>query len=255
MTNNRRGFTLLEILIATGIFMTTMVFSIAIFTTTTSGASTSEQLRVNAQTARFVFESMAREIRLSRGLVQVKDETQIMLIPPFTVTQSVSEPEAITVYHSTRKGSTESGDPTYVITRKTYRAYDEDLDQNLEQLRIINETSNPDGLTVSEIAATLQTGDLKWELTSPDSDPNGINLLPRDLFLDKFHVIRYNNYPDKLTSIDTLQIQPYVQLELTVLNPRYNANRGTQGKIKTTLRTMIVPRDFVGKYEVVQPTQ
>lgn len=245
------GFTLLEILIATGIFMTVMVIAIAIFTTTTSSSGATEQLRVTSQSARFAFEAITREIRLARGLVVIDKDTddQIMLIPPFKVNNDEPIKPIIYVYQVT-KTLNQRNQPAYSLTRRVYSRTDTELTVTLQK--------NEDGaLTVKEITDEVTPqGDLEslnWSSVNPRVTEQVVSLLTQDLRVDVFKIIRYSAYPDPGKTFNNLKVQPFIQLDLSAQNTRFNPTRRDGSNVRTTLRTMIVPRDFVGKYEVVQP--
>ena len=53
--------------------------------------------------------------------------------------------------------------------------------------------------------------------------------------------------------IDSLLIQPFIELDLTIKKEKYNRDKDDSKKLKTTLRTLIVPRNFSSPLEVTQP--
>jgi prepilin-type N-terminal cleavage/methylation domain-containing protein len=115
----RRGFTLIEILVATAIFMTVMVVAVGIFGTTMGSSSTSSQLRQTAQTARYVFESMAREIRSAHGLViNQANGGQTMVIKPFDYDAAG---KTIRVNHVNKVRVDDNGKSRYSVVQKLYK--------------------------------------------------------------------------------------------------------------------------------------
>lgn len=262
----RSAFTLLEILIATGIFMTVMVVAVGIFTLTVSGSSTSEQMRINSQSARFAFESITREARLARGLTYTSTSDNIprMIIPPFEVSYTgnvncvnPSTNEAVvTVYQVRSVGATSSGQAQYTITRRRYQR-----DTNTKRLVLTTEEAYKETpATAADIYAAIQTGDPDlpsleriggedgWTVVSA-----GDAVLPSNLIADQFRLTCFRSYPASGQSMDQLTAQPFIQLDLTVLNQKYNQNRPEEKQVKATFRTMIVPRNFTGPLEVTQP--
>jgi type II secretory pathway pseudopilin PulG len=252
LRRSHSGYTLLEILLATAIFMTIIVIATAIFTTTTSSSSASDQLRLASQAARFAFESMTRETRLARGLVVVADEKQKMIIPPFATTGNV-----VTIYQTTNVGRDESGENLYTVSRKVYELED-------GKLTVKTENTGETGQSVDAIACgaalTPSCPEEKrgfWRSADPTKPAENVTILPKSLKVADFRVIRAEQYPllknDK--SLDDLKVQPFVQLEMIVQNIAYNPASKNDKNLQTTLRSMIVPRDFVSKYEVTQPGQ
>ncbi len=269
-SRTRAGFTLLEILIATGMFMIIMVIAIAVFVTTSSGSSTSDQLRINAQTTRFSFESIARELRVSRGLLyfDTTDERQKVLLPPFRVVAAGQAPE-IAIYKVERTTTSTTGEISYTLSRKRY-VYDPTNDS----INVISEGAKPHmrnsvsvtDWTVQEVEASVaaepgspspESSTRFWQATA-----TAINLLPTGFVAEKFeipndHYYDYPAYGKSLKGSGTAQDlgltqQPYIQLEMTVKNQRLNASKHESENAKTTLRTMLVPRDFVSPFDVVQ---
>lgn len=252
--NQKPGFTLLEILVSTGIFMTVMVIAVGIFTLSVSSSSTSEQMRLNAQAARFAFESMTRETRLARGLVYTDPNTNqpLMLIPPIeatsqkpsTCSDAGGTDAEISVYRAISTEKQSDGQNLYTLTRRVYfRDADAKLKLQTDQAYGGVPTS------VSQIHAdiTSPTG-ITWAKTA---DPE--NIMPSNMTADQFRLVCANFYPAPGQPVDSIKSQPFVQLDLTVLNKKYNENKEDERQVKTTLRTMIVPRSFAGPLEVVQP--
>lgn len=252
--NQKPGFTLLEILVSTGIFMVVMVVAVGIFTLSVSSSSTSEQMRLNAQAARFAFEAMTRETRLARGLVYTNPDINqpLMLIPPIEAT-SQSAPTCsdsggadaeISVYRAIPTDRQSDGQNLYTLTRRVYfRGVDAKLKLRIDQAYGGVPTS------VSRIYAdvTSPTG-IAWDKTATPE-----NIMPGNMSVDQFRLVCTNLYPAPGQPIDSIKAQPFIQLDLTVLNKKYNENKEEERQVKTTLRTMIVPRSFAGPLEVVQP--
>lgn len=268
VVRQKPGFTLLEILVATGIFMVVMVVAVGVFTLTVSGTSTSEQMRLNAQTARFAFESMTRETRLARGLVYTAPGENIprILVPPFEITSTVA-PNCITptsnnavirVYQAKEVGLTSTGQALYEINRRVYYrdSADKQLKLTTEQARFGDGTVT--SVTAADLLAFIRANPPRGqELSALDnlrwrSVAAAQSLLSNNLVADQFRLVCGQSYPLSGQSTDELQKQPFIQLDLTVLNEKYNANREEEKHIKTTLRTMIVPRSFSGPNEVNQ---
>lgn len=249
----RNGFTLLEILVSTGIFMVIMVVSIGVFTLTVGGSSSVEQMRITTQSARFAFESIAREIKLAKGLVYAKNNVPILLVPPFDVQQDTQSGEySIRVYQAKKVGISNDGATLFTLTRRTYvRLPDKKL-----VLRIDKAYDGAEALSGEEIfkviSSSLQANkldSLPWRLQGDARSA----ILPNSYSADKFLVTRSYGYPASGERIDAVTQQPFVQLELTILSSAYNKNKDTEKQIKTTLRTMIVPRSFDSPLEVIQP--
>ncbi len=76
-TNRIRGFTLLEMLIASGIFAVILLLGFAIFASNSTVQAKVEAQRVVAQGARLSLESIAREIRLANGAFSISSQGQI----------------------------------------------------------------------------------------------------------------------------------------------------------------------------------
>lgn len=229
------GFTLLEILIATGIFMTVMVVAVGIFSSTISSSSTTSQLRVTAQSARYVFESVARELRSAHGLAKVLPNTggqQQFIILPFDYDKTRNQ---LVINQVQKTGvDTTSSLPLYKNTRKTYTW---------------NLATNPKTITlkVEEMSGSFTVAQIDGGQAGyvPKSTTN---LLPTDIDLVDFQISRIIQY----ASIPEAQsTKPFVSLQMTVAG---KAGTGSQVKTKaqTTLQTTIVPRDFISPYDVVQ---
>lgn len=268
LTSVRRGYTLLEVLVSTGIFMIVMVVAIGIFTLTISGSSTTEQMRLNSQSARFAFESINREIKLAKGLVFVSGsaggnaqiDQPYMVIPPFEVTPGTADQSAIITVYQVKKSEPPTGavngEQYYTVSRRQYfarrearnelvvttqNAYD---GQPQTASRIYSDVNQP----IPGLLKAIGTGGLAWGPANPS--PNSI--LPTDFVAEQF-AVNFSPYPPSPGKLEDLIAQPFVQIDLTVLNWRYNANKSDEKQVRTTFRTMIVPRDFSSPFEVVQP--
>lgn len=239
----RRAFTLLEVLIATGMFMVIMVVAISVFATTVSGTSTTEQTRVNAQAARYAFESMTREIRLSHGLVYVSDNLPTVVIPPFETTTDPTDAQKlpiINVYQVKKDLVLNSaGEATYKVSRKVYFIKEGQL--------VVADEVLADRFTAQELFQRI--GNLNW----PDPPPAPQPLLPKGYVASQFVIRRQYNYPAPGASLDLLENQPYLQIDLTAENLAYNQGHDTNKQIRTTLRTTMVPRNFLSPFDVSQP--
>lgn len=232
---------MLEILLATGIFMTVMVVAVGIFTLTISGSSTTEQLRVNTQAVRFAFESMTREIKLARGLVYFEGEVPVMVIPPFRV-----EGSTILVYQVKKSPEVDAqGQAKYSLSRKSYV-----YTSSPGKVTLTTEEAytGADAKTAADIYDLERAQATVWRKVGETAA-----ILPDNVVAPYFSVRRSQAYPALGEKMDTLSVQPFIQLDLQVMNERYNQNKDDKQKIKTTLRTMIVPRNFANPYEVVQP--
>lgn len=244
------GYTLLEILLATAIFMTIIVIAVAVFTTTTGSSSASDQLRIASQSARFAFESLTREARLAHGLVEIIDEQQKIVIPPFSTSGNT-----VTIYQTKKTNTDADGNNLYVVSRKVYKLID-------GKLTVQTENTGTTGQTVSAIACnaamTPACPNEKvgfWRSETPGKPAEVITILPKSLAVTGFTVKRTEPYPllKNNKSLDDLKAQPFIQLEMIVRNIAYNPASKDDKNLQTTLQTMIVPRDFVSKYEVTQP--
>lgn len=246
----RRGFTLLEILLAAAIFMTVMVVAVGVFGTTMSSSSTSNQLRTTSQTARYVFESMTREIRASHGLIVAEaDGKQTVVVTPFeySVVQNVGTLKVYQVEKFLDTSNT-NGETKYNITRKIYT---------------LTSGTNPSLTVLVEKAENLTLNQVKGSPTYIAQNANagglvgtGTNMIPDDLQLvdivlpntgsQQLRFVGYENNPDQQKT------QPYIQLQLTI-GSKFSGFAGQADKrAQTTLRTTIVPRDFASPFEVVQ---
>ncbi len=241
----RKGFTLIEILIATAIFMTVLVVAVGIFTSTIAGSSTSEQLRTTSQSARFVFESIIRDVRASHGLVYLgPDSKRHLVFPPFAVEDLNLTDKQILVYKAERQENPDvNGNNLYVITRNIYRAVP---DAKGNRMTLTIQTTDPAGRTAVDLFAQKSNADI-WTTTTTNQQP--VDLLPSDLRADAFTVLHGESYKD---NPDEQKVEPFIQLELTVVNKRFNLSTRKNGGTRTTLRTTIVPRDFTSPYEVEQ---
>lgn len=232
----KKGFTLIEILIATAIFMTVMVVAIGIFSTTVASSSTSGQLRVTAQSARYIFESMTREIRAAHGLAQPvaggNGELKLV-IKPFEY-DAVGRKLTI---NQAKKTGVRNGLATYTVTRKIYSW---NLTEGAKKI-ILSVYQSPADLTIDELAVNTT-----WTRPTGSSDSD---FLPKDLALDDFKILNSYSYPD---NPDQQTSQAFIQLQLTVVSKSATVASRTGLKPQTTLRSMIVPRDFTSPYEVVQ---
>lgn len=230
----RRGFTLIEILVATAIFMTVMVVAVGIFGTTMGSSSTSSQLRNTAQTSRYVFESMAREIRSAHGLVEHKVDpasgavTQEMVIKPFDYDETA---KTVRVNHVKKVRVDDNGQNRYMVTQKLYK-------WTTGLMLEIYESEETDML-ISEVRSA----------TYKIKNPGGTSLIPDDQVLDKIGVIAWQPY---VANPDDQEVQPFIRLTLTIANKAGNFARQVNQKAQTTLQTTIVPRDFISQYEVAQ---
>ncbi len=255
---SRRGFTLIEILIATGIFMIVMVLAVAIFTTTTNGSSTGEQLIINAQAGRAAFESIAREIRLAHGLVYVDaaDQRKKMLIQPFTISQS---PIAITVYQvksPADKQYNDAGERQYTLSRKQYTVQNNSLQVSDQCLDRQDEHCDASYWTVAQLKTALNTAgsldSLSWvDSRHPSSPISKIDILSGSVKIQDFQILHQQGYVGYGEDVNNQLSQAFVQIKLIVANAQ-RTTRTTNEPVQTTLITTLVPRDFIGKYEVVQ---
>lgn len=258
MIRKRNGFSLLEILIATAIFMVILVAAVGIFSNTTASSSTASQLRLNVQTGRFIFETMAREVRLSRGLVLNENTVPArprFVVPPFRVVMDGTKPVGIAVFQVERNGTdTATSEPLYKVTCRAYGARSTQFSvwvyrsaQNMTATAIRGaitlETCRPQ--TSLGAAAAAPVGPSYWQSTVVTPS----DLLPEKTTLGEFKILNWRDYP---VSPDDLIVQPFVQLQFSVLNINQLASGQTGEKARTTLRSMIVPRDFSAKYEVAQ---
>ncbi len=261
----KKAFTLLEILIATGTFMIVMVVAVAIFTITVGGSSTLDQLRQTAQSARFAFESITREVRLSRGLVYVANDLPQMVIPPFVVVQDpiTHLSVGLEIYRAQKVDVNLNGESLYSLTKKvyvrdattkkltetSYKAYSNPPSEGPQTAKALF-----DKVVETDLAGNLKgLAGLPWRQVG--QSPNQ-NVLSNQLIADQFTIVRFQTYPEVGKPIDGpngLTSQPFIQIDLTVSNPQYNQSREQEKQIRTTLRSMIVPRNFVSPLEVVQP--
>lgn len=239
----RHGFTLLEILIATAIFMTVMVVAIGVFGTTMSSSSTSNQLRTTSQTARYIFEAMARDIRSAHGLVISNPSgVQTVVIKPFEYLSSTGASTLIINQVSKSLDDT-TGETKYQITRKTYKATS-GAQPTLSVL--VEETGS---LTLTQVQGT-PTFTVKNQTAAGQLVAAGTSMIPDDLVLKDFRVIRQVGYQSQ---IDTQQkTQPYIQLQLTIASKSAGFAGQSDKQAQTTLATTIVPRDFASPFEVAQ---
>ncbi len=268
---SRRAFSLLEILIATAIFTMILVAAVGIFTSTTASTSTSGQLRLNIQTGRFIFESLAREVRLSRGLVMADQDATAknrFIIPPFHIIKEGTRVVGIAIFQVEKTSFTSAGDPEYSVTCRVYSTYDTDrlavwtyrssrpmtadnIRQNipLEQCRPVEPLYGP----VDTPVDVSGFGPAEyWQNVVGPSD-----LLPQRTKLGQFKIVNWHDYssadnPLLLGSPDDLKVQPFIQLQLSVLTINKLTVGQTGKEARTTLRSNIVPRDFSSKYEVAQ---
>jgi Tfp pilus assembly protein PilW len=264
----RRGFTLLEILIATGTFMIVMVVAVGIFTLNVGSSSVTEQMRINAQSARFAFESISREIRLAHGIVYVPSTTSKMVIPPFDIVANTSVPgeQIIRIYQATKVGENTDGQSTYKLSRRLYCLKSMSTFAGSKQLVVMTQTAydSATAKTAAELytettklfaGVTLGIDGLPWTDTNATCQSNSIAgepVTPKDLATDQWRIVRSAAYPAPGADLSTLKLQPFIEIDMTVSNPRYNTNKDDPQKIKTTLRTMIVPRNFVSPFDVGQ---
>lgn len=271
-----KGFTLLEILIATGTFMIVMVVAVGIFTLNVGSSSTTEQMRINAQSARFAFESISREIRLAHGLVYAPVQaTQSLtvnskiVIPPFDIVpqNSSAEDKVIRIYQATAVGKNSSGQSTYKLSRRLYCLQPMARFSDSKQLVVMTQKAyESDPQTVGALydkVIKLSSGSLAgleglaWKPETANCQSGSIAgepVTPKDLATNQFKIIRSYEYirPNDGLELAKMKLQPFIELDLTVSNPRYNQNRDDGQKIKTTLRTMIVPRNFISPYDIGQ---
>jgi type II secretory pathway pseudopilin PulG len=242
----RNGFTLLEILIASAIFMTVMVVAIGVFGTTLSSSSTSSQLRTTAQTARYVFESIAREIRSAHGLiVSAPDGNQTVIVKPFDYRTGTSSDE-LEVNQVKKSLNTATGETVYGITRKIYKINH----TTPPTLAIIIKETTSSSLTLNQLAL-LSDASFTVKNQSPSGAfiSEGTNMIPDELSLLDFRVERWVGYA---TDPDDQKTQPYMQLKLTVGSRASGFANQADKKAQTTLMTTVVPRDFSSPFEVVQ---
>jgi type II secretory pathway pseudopilin PulG len=258
-TQARRGFTLLEILLATGIFMIIMVVGVAIFASTVGNASSSEQSRVNAQAARFAFESIIREARLAKGLVytDTSDANSSgavkMLVPPFDFNDR-NQPTRVNIYQVKKVGINTDGDSTYSIDRRSYFISGNKIVLETSSAYTGNNAKSSKELykiAVTDELAAARTPSIQAFDWGPVSQ---VQVLPSDRATNQFNIIHWANYPTPDVTIDTttLPVQPFFEVQTTVFSPNYNASREERNQVRTTLRTTIVPRNFVSPFEVVQ---
>lgn len=245
--SHRRGFTLLEILIATGIFMTIMVVAVGIFTGTVSGSSSTVQLRNTAQTARYIFESIARDVRAAHGLARVVPNgigQQQLIVKPFIYDETT---KVLTINQVEKMRVNANGKPEYRIIKKVYKP---NLTTTPKSLMLEVYQTRLDTLTVDDIFTISQQPEptiAQQGSYALKNIPAGTSLIPTDYFLENFAVLNsspYNDQPDLQT------VQAFLQLRLTIKGKSGDIDR--LGAAQTTLQTTIVPRDFVGPYEVVQ---
>jgi hypothetical protein len=217
---------------------------------------------------------MSREVRLSRGLVYVDDDqTQRMIIPPFYVDcAGGAKPQKIDIYKVEKTGTATIAQGGSSQNQSLYKLYRKRYEIQNRRLTLRSQSSKKTDWTISQLST------LTFERLSDPSDGTGIwqdisdstgakanlsaqaaqvDLLPKNLQADKFEVLRYLDYPvdnacGQRKTLDELTIQPFIQLELTVQNTQFSAATHDNKRTQTTLRTMIVPRDFVSRYEVVQ---
>lgn len=247
------GFTLLEILIATGIFMVIMVVSVGVFTLTVSGSSSVEQMRVTTQSTRFAFESIAREIKLAKGLVYAKDNVPVMTIPPFETVHEDTEDDKLMVYQVKKVRTADDGTPLYTITRRTYgRSATKELVLKVEKA-IFEGADAVTAKVIYEAIAAATTANKLDGLEWGSDGSAGASILPASYTADRFEITRSYSYPDAGDPVDEINRQPFIQVEMTVQSLAYNMNKDTEKQVRTTLRTMIVPRSFDSPLEVVQP--
>lgn len=254
---SRQAFTLLEILIATGIFMTVMVVGVGVFTNTIAGSSASEQLRITAQSSRVIFESLIRDIRAGHGLVFVDQAgRRSTILPPFDCETcgTPNLPPIIRVYQTEKIGVNPAGQNLYIVTRKSYTVTGSSQNRDL-RISLATDTSGrgyASGLTAEQIKdfVVAPPSDF-WQSVNPDPDPSKriIDLLPSGQRLDAFDVINYQEYE---SDPDNQKVKPFLQLRLRVANRRFDSVTRDGRQVKTTLQTTIVPRDFTSPYEVAQ---
>lgn len=261
----RAGFTLMEILVATGTFMIVMVIGVAIFASSLGSSSTSEQYRINAQASRFAFESLSREIRLAKGLVyldpQDDQELRKMLIPPFDVVTGPNNAPydpvvdaalqpVIRIYQAARPSVNSQGQGLYTITRRIYNR-DTATGQLTLSTQVAYEETPVTAATIYTTITAAQAGtieDLPWQTKG-----QAAQLLPSSLQADQLKIVQMATYPLSGQRIDSLRVQPFIRLDVTVSSSQYNKFKNENQKIRNTFRTMIVPRNFVNPFEVIQP--
>ena len=215
---NQRGYTLIEVLIASSIFVVIMIIGTATFTTANRIREKTEAITLTTETARSVAESISRDLRAATG---IRDVSGAFTILPFTLGQG-------------RESTTGLATGTLLQTVRFDGNVGDQGETVVHDYFVDGDT--PDTLTLKVRARTFNGTPATLDIPVPDEEVT--TLLPAQL------VLAQNGFTvTGLThgEATTLQKQPFAQLHLAL---RYVGDPRNAG-ITQTVQTSVTSREYL----------
>lgn len=202
------GFTLLELIVASGIFALVALIGFATITDTSAIQTRTDAERLVGQSASFGLEAIAREIRLANGY-QVVDPTLGTIVtqaPPFVIIGTAGHDQQITS-STVDIASTDFPTPSQAIP-------------HVEEIALAQDPST--GHKFVELRACHDIGCTQIDSRSP--------LTPASVEVEDLTFTGLSNSPDR---------KPFVQITLTVTTPS-----GAKQSARQTVQTLVTPRNL-----------
>lgn len=205
-----RGFTLLELIIASGIFAMVILVGFAVLSDSATVQSRTDAERLVGQSASFALEAVAREVRLANGY-QVIDPTLGSIVqkaPPFTIVGSPDQDQQ-TRSSVLDLASTDFPNPSLAVT-------------TVKEIRLTQDSTT--GHKYIELLTCRDLG-----CTSIDSRTQ---LTPPSVEVQNLEFSGLTGSADR---------KPFVEISMTITTPSGATQTATQ-----TVRTLVTPRNTVG---------
>ncbi len=209
---NQSGFTLLELLIASGLFAMVMLIGFAVISDTATVQARTEADRLVSQSASFSMEAIAREIRLANGLraLDPLSGTIIEKAPPFTIVGTPSADQQMITSSVIEIASTDFLNPSDSIA-------------HIKEIRLSEDTAT--GHKFVELRNCQDIGCVSIE--------SRVRLTPDSVEVDRLEF-------QGLTAISDRK--PFVQISLTLKTPT-----DAKQPARQTIRTVVTPRNLLGR--------
>ncbi|MCA9388644.1 prepilin-type N-terminal cleavage/methylation domain-containing protein [Candidatus Berkelbacteria bacterium] len=221
----QRGYTLIEVLVASALFVGVLVIVTSSFTSINRINEEIEDIRTTTQTANFVMETLAREIRGATGL---RDSD--------TGTFTGANGQFPYSFELDGRPDTTSGD--YVKDRVGLETKKFIPNDNPDEERLVRKSFRFQGDNLIVATENFKFDPVTGKLRSLGIEPL-VNLIPPD-FAIKAGTGKFSGMSPYAQTVSLNPAHPFVQIEFTLVNSLASAPNS-----EYSIRTVVASREFL----------